>query len=491
MLYLSDIFQALTNSQPAWADQVPIADVVIDSRQARTGSCFVALKGEKQDGYDFVGDALARGAKAVIAESRDKSLGLGPNIQVLDTSTGATGSLPGPEPHAPIVFIVPSSLKALHELAGFWRRRFPQCKTIGVTGSIGKSSTKELIASVLCRQFTTLKSKGNLNNEIGLPLTLLQLNATFQRAVIEMGMYALGEIRELCRLALPNIGVVTNVGPSHLERLGSIDRIQQAKGELVQALPAEGVAILNGDDPRVKAMRDWTRARVFTYGLEAQHDLWADEIESLGLEGIAFDLHYKAEKIHVRAPLLGRHSVHTALAAASVGVVEGLSWEQILRGLKDVSAQLRLMAVPGEKGTTLLDDTYNASPESSLAALNLLADLGGRKVAVLGDMLELGSLEEAGHRLVGARAAEIAQVVVAVGERGRWIGEAAQETGLGRDVYFADGNTRAIEILREIARTGDMILVKGSRGASMEEIVNALSRWAENGTTESNGWRGP
>ncbi len=455
------------------------------------GSCFVALKGEKQDGNDFIGDALARGAKAVIAESRDRGSGLGPNIQVLDVSAGGAERLPSPEPHTPIVFIVPSSLKALQELAAVWRRRFPQCKTIGVTGSLGKSSTKELIALVLCRQFVTLKSKGNLNNEIGLPLTLLQLDATYQRAVVEMGMYALGEIRELCRLALPSIGVVTNIGPSHLERLGTIDRIQQAKGELVQALPAEGVAILNGDDARVRAMRDWTHARVFTYGLESQHDLWADEIESLGLEGIAFDLHYAAEKIHVRAPLLGRHSVHTALAAASVGVVEGLSWEQILRGLKDISAQLRLIAVPGEKGTTLLDDTYNASPESTLAALNLLADLNGRKVAVLGDMLELGSLEEAGHRLVGARAAEIAPVIVVVGERGRWIGEAAQETGLGREVYFADSNAHAIEIVREIVRSGDMILLKGSRGARMEEIVNALSRWTENGTTESNEWRGP
>ncbi len=491
MLYLSDIFQALTNLRPAWADQVSITDVVIDSRQAQTGSCFVALKGEKQDGNDFVEDALVRGAKAVIAEPRDRDLGLGPNILMLDTRTGAGESMPSPESHAAIVFIVPSSLKALQELAGNWRRRFPECKTIGVTGSIGKSSTKELIATVLCQQFMTLKSKGNLNNEIGLPLTLMQLDTTFQRAVLEMGMYGLGEIRELCRLALPSIGVVTNVGPSHLERLGSIDRIQQAKGELVQALPAEGVAILNGDDLRVKAMRDWTNARVFTYGLESQNDLWADEIESLGLEGIAFDLHYDVEKIHVRAPLLGRHSVHTALAAASVGVVEGLSWEQILRGLKDLKAQLRLIAVPGEKGTTLLDDTYNASPESSLAALNLLAELSGRKVAVLGDMLELGSLEAAGHRLVGARAAEIAQVVVAVGERGRWIGEAAQETGLGREVHFADSNASAIEILREIARSGDMILLKASRGAKMEEIVNALSRWAENGTTESNGWRGP
>jgi UDP-N-acetylmuramoyl-tripeptide--D-alanyl-D-alanine ligase len=275
-----------------------------------------------------------------------------------------------------------------------------------------------------------------------------------------------------------------------LERLGTVERIQKAKGELVQALPADGVAILNGDDRLVSEMRDWTKARAFTYGLDAKHDLWADEIESFGLEGMAFDLHFGSDKVHVRVPLLGRHSVHTSLAAASVGVIEGLSWEDILGGLKDLSAQLRLIAMPGEKGTTLLDDTYNASPESSLAALNLLAELSGRKVAVLGDMLELGSVEEPGHRLVGARAAEIAQVVVAVGTRGRWIGESAQEAGLAQ-VHFAENNAEAIEILRQVALKGDMILIKGSRGVGMEEIVNALSRTGENGTTESNEWPGP
>jgi UDP-N-acetylmuramoyl-tripeptide--D-alanyl-D-alanine ligase len=482
-MILADVFEALLNVRPSWAGQVTITDVVVDSRQVTTGSLFVALQGETHDGHEFVGDALARGAVVVLAEERVKGSGLGPSVRVVKTSTGVAGLQPGPEPLVPTLFIVPSTLKALHDLAAYWRRRFPSCKITGVTGSIGKSSTKELIASVLAPQYVTLKSKGNLNNEIGLPLTLLKLNETHQRAVLEMGMYAIGEIRELCRLAQPSIGVITNVGPSHLERLGSIERIAQAKGELVQALPADGVAVLNGDDALVRRMRDWTSASVLFYGLDPSNDIRADEIESFGLEGIAFDLHYRGEKLHVRLPLLGRHSVHTALAAAGVGLADGLSWDQILSGLRDVSAQLRLIAVPAEKETTILDDTYNSSPESSLAALNLLAELDGRKIAVLGDMLELGTFEEEGHRIVGGRAAQVVAVLVAVGTRGKWIGAAAQEDGLA-ETFFAESNNQAVEILRGVMRPGDMILVKGSRGARMEEIVSALARGGENGEAE-------
>lgn len=497
---LADVLEAVVGARPDWAEAVTITDTVTDSRQVRAGSLFVALKGEKRDGSEFVNEAIAHGAVAVLAEAHipapvagsiAQGSGLGPSVRVVQASAGAAGLQPGPEPTAPTIIVVPSSLKALQALAACWRRRFPNCRTIGVTGSVGKSSTKELIASVVQRVYCTLKSRGNLNNEIGLPLTLLRLEDQHERAVVEMGMYALGEISELCQIAKPTIGVVTNVGPSHLERLGSIDRIAQAKSELVEALPADGAAILNGDDPLVRSMRHKTRASVFTYGLDSHNDLWADEIESYGLEGIAFDLHRGEEKVHVRAPLLGRHSVHTALAAASVGIVESMSWDEILGGLKDVSAQLRLIAVPGEKGTTILDDSYNSSPESALAALNLLAELNGRKVAVFGDMLELGAYEEQGHRLVGGRAVQVAEVVVAVGEKGRWIGEAAQNAGMARQVFFAENNARAVEILREVVVKGDMILIKGSRGAKMEEIVVALSGYRENGWPEKREWPGP
>jgi UDP-N-acetylmuramoyl-tripeptide--D-alanyl-D-alanine ligase len=487
MLTLADVYEALAKTRPAGAQRVSIPEVVIDSRLASAGSLFVALKGENWDGHDFIGDALARGATVIIAEARARDKGLGPSAHLVDVA----GLQPGPLSPVPSVLIVPSSLQALHELAAYWRRRFTKCKTIGITGSIGKSSTKELAAAVLRQRFHVLKNVGNYNNEIGLPLMILRMNKEHQRAVLEMGMYALGEIRELCRIAQPEIGVVTNVGPSHLERLGSLEKIAEAKSELPRALPAEGVAILNGDDPRVAAMKDQTRARTFLYGLEPRHDLWANDIESHGLEGISFALHHANEHLHVRVPLLGRHSVHTALAAAAVGVVEGMSWDDILRGLQDVAAQLRLIAVPGEKDTTLLDDTYNASPSSSLAALNLLAELTGRKIAVLGDMLELGEMELQGHKVVGGRAAQVVDVLIAVGARGRWIGEEARATGLSaQQVFFADGNAAAVEILRRVMRAGDMVLIKGSRGAKMEEIVVAVARPGENGIQEADAWHG-
>jgi len=488
MLTLADVYEALTKRRPADVQSIAISEVVIDSRLAKPGALFVALKGEQRDGHDFVGDALARGAAAIIAEARAGNQGLGPSVHFVDVA----GLQPSPEFSAPVVFVSPSSLQALHDLAAFWRRRFDKCKAIGITGSVGKSSTKELTAAVLRRRYKVLKSEGNLNNEIGLPLVLLQLDEDHERAVLEMGMYAVGEIRELCRIAQPMIGVVTNVGPSHLERLGTIERIAEAKSELPQSLPADGVAILNGDDPRVAAMKDQTRARVFSYGLEPRNDIWADAIESYGLEGISFALHRGEEHLHVRVPLLGRHSVHTSLAAIAVGLVEEMSWDEILRGLRDMAAQLRLIAVPGENGTTFLDDSYNASPSSTLAALNLLAELSGRKLAVLGDMLELGEMELRGHKIVGGRAAQVVDLLIAVGARGRWIGEEARAVGLSKDqVLFAEGNTQAIAMLRQVMRAGDVILVKGSRGAKMEEIVAALARPGENGVKEAAKWPGP
>ncbi len=471
MLTLGDVWEALTGQRPAGAEKVAITNVVVDSRQCAPGSVFVALTGERQDGHQFISDALARGAVGVIAEARARELGLGGNLNLIDVA----GLQPNPSlALGPVIFMAPSALGALQGCAAYWRRRFPNLVTIGVTGSVGKTSTKELIYTVLKQKFVTLKTEKNYNNEIGVPLTLLTLNQKYERAVLEMGMYALGEIRTLCEIAQPRIGVVTVVGPVHLQRLGSIENIAKAKSELIEALPADGCAILNGDDPRVRAMRELSRARVLLYGLDPSNDIWADEIEGHGLEGIEFALHYGDKHLHVRAPLLGQHSVHNILAATAVGLVENLSWEEILNGLQDVSAQLRLLAVPGKHGITILDDSYNASPTSMLAALNLLNDLNGRKLVVLGDMLELGEYEQEGHRVVGLRAADIADVVVAVGELGRMIGEAAREAG-HRSTFFAKDNAEAAAVVEKLAQPGDVVLVKGSRGAHMEDIVSTLA----------------
>jgi UDP-N-acetylmuramoyl-tripeptide--D-alanyl-D-alanine ligase len=391
-------------------------------------------------------------------------------------------------PEFPVCLVVPDALVALQRLAAWWRTQF-QVRVVGITGSVGKTTTKEFIASVLSQRYRVLKSRGSLNNEIGLPLTILELDDHHEYVVLEMGTYGPGEITLLAEIARPHIGVVTNVGPVHLERMGTVERIAQAKSELPRALPEDGVAILNADDEWVHAMAEVTRAGVFTYGLSAGCDLWADQVESHGLEGVRFWFHHARpgvpeQAVHAHISLLGRHSVHTALRAAAVGLVEGLSWDEILHGLR-TGEQLRLLVVPGVNGSTLLDDTYNSSPDSAIAALNLLDELQGRKIAVLGDMLELGVYEVEGHNRVGRRVIDVVELLITVGERGRLIGAAALGYGMApeRVSHFAT-NEEATAWLQALVEPGDVILVKGSRGMAMEGIVEALARLPANGTAE-------
>jgi UDP-N-acetylmuramoyl-tripeptide--D-alanyl-D-alanine ligase len=298
-----------------------------------------------------------------------------------------------------------------------------------------------------------------------------------ERAVLEMGFYVPGEIQFLCDIAQPHVGVVTIIGTVHAERAGSIEAIALGKSELVEALPPapDGVAILNNDDPLVRKMAEKTRAKVYYYGLSPQADIWADGIESLGLEGIRFQIHFRNETLHLRVPMIGRHSVHTALRAAAVGLVEGLNWQEIVDGLRSERVQLRLVAVNSSCGALILDDTYNASPESTLAALNLLEELEGRKIAVLGGMLELGPYERPGHELVGYRAAEVVDELITVGELGLMISSAARRVGLPDDnIFELETSAEAIEFIEPRLCEGDVVLIKGSHALRMDQIVAAL-----------------
>jgi UDP-N-acetylmuramoyl-tripeptide--D-alanyl-D-alanine ligase len=469
VLTLAHLLEALIGSAVPTAEQT-IARVVIDSRLAEPGALFVALAGERANGHQYVGDAFARGAVAALVEREVASCASEVDVTKPLTAEEATGI------RLPVCLRVSSALESLQRLGAYWRAKFTP-RVIGVTGSVGKSSTKELVAAVLERQFCTLKSKGSYNNEVGLPLTLLELTPAHERVVLEMGMYDVGEIAQLCEIARPVVGVVTMIGPVHLERAGSMERIVAAKTELVQALPADGTAILNADDPKVLAMRQETHARVMTYGLSRGADVRATHVRGLGLGGIRFRLHHGGETFSVKVPLLGRHSAHTALRAAAVGLVEGMSWDDILAGLRFSAEQLRLVAMIGPGGSVLLDDTYNASPDSTIAALNLLAELDGRKVAVLGDMLELGSYEETGHELVGARGREVVDLLVTVGRRGAIIAAAAIVAGMPSSaVHIFETHEQAIDFLREHVDAGDVVLVKGSRAMHMDEIVEALSQ---------------
>jgi UDP-N-acetylmuramoyl-tripeptide--D-alanyl-D-alanine ligase len=467
MLNLSDLFKGLDYPYPPGMDY-KLSSATIDSRLCKPGSLFVALPGENVDGHDFVHDAFGNGAILALVHKN-----LSEEIPVLDIRN------PEQKPENfqwqfPFAIRVEDTLIALQELARYWRLNF-SLNVIGITGSVGKSTTKEVASAVLERRFPTLRNPGNLNNEIGLPLTLLHLERRHKCAVLEMGFYYPGEIRFLCEIAKPQVGVITNIGTVHAERAGSQEEIARGKAELVEALPTDGVAILNFDDVLVREMAKKTKARVFFYGLDERADLWADQINGLGLEGISFRLHYRNEVLHLRVPLIGRHSVHTVLRATAIGLTLDLTWQEIVDGLRSGDTQLRLVAVRARNGALILDDTYNASPQSTLAALNLLDEMTGYKIAVLGDMLELGRYEEIGHQMVGVRAAQVADEIVTVGERAQKIAESARNMRFGKTKIneFSEGE-QVVDFLRHRLGEKDVVLVKGSRGMRMDVIVAEL-----------------
>jgi UDP-N-acetylmuramoyl-tripeptide--D-alanyl-D-alanine ligase len=467
MLTLADVIEALTGVRPTRADQI-ITEATVDSRQAIPGSLFVAMPGEHVDGHNYIEAAFKRGAMLALVQKDLSNL-----VPVVDLrgniEPDAFAAIDGP-----FCLRVPNTLKALQQVAYFWRRKL-NVRVIGITGSVGKSTTKELIAEVLGQRYRTLKNPGNLNNEIGLPLTLLSLSEGHERAVLEMGFYVPGEIEMLCNLALPQVGVITNIGTVHAERAGSIEAIAHGKAELVKALPPEGWAVLNYDDPLVREMAGETHAHVFFYGLDPQADLWADNIDGLGLDGIRFELHYGGEVLHLHVPMIGRHSVQTVLRAAAVGLVEGLTWQEIIEGLHSSTTQLRLVAMRTQSGALILDDTYNASPDSTLAALTLLRELEGYRLAVLGDMLELGPYEQQGHEMVGARVAEIVDELVTVGERAKTIARSARQAGLQKkSITEFEEVHQVAEFLQQRLTARHVVLIKGSRGMHMDRIVSAL-----------------
>jgi UDP-N-acetylmuramoyl-tripeptide--D-alanyl-D-alanine ligase len=431
--------------------------VVVDSRVVTPGALFVALRGETLDGHAFVGQALANGAAGALVEYMPENC-------------------PGGVP----LVVVPSAPAALADMARYTLEQFPKLTVVGITGSLGKTTTKEVVAGVLSARREVFKSAGNLNSEIGLPMTVLnglqRRTRPYEIAVLEMAMYQVGDIRLLARLARPRIGVVTSVLPIHLERVGTIDGIQQAKQELVEELPPDGLAVLNADDPRVTRMAAATTARVVRYGVSASADVRGEDVQSRGLGGVAFDLVHAHERCQVHLPLLGAHSVYAALAAAAVALDQGFSLNEAAQALDGLSPTLRSLVVDGVHGSRILDDSYNASPESVLAALNLLRELPGRrKIAVLGDMLELGSAEESSHVRVGARAAEVLDMLIVYGPRSTTTAAEARRGGLSASqVVQASTHAEIVDRLRAGLGPGDDVLVKGSLAMDMGAVVRGI-----------------
>ncbi|GEA15017.1 UDP-N-acetylmuramoyl-tripeptide--D-alanyl-D-alanine ligase [Moorella sp. E308F] len=427
-----------------------------DSRSIKPGMLFIALKGERFDGHDFIGAALAAGAAAAIGEHFPAEI------------------VAGRQPEQ-VLIQVEDTLKALQRLAAFHRQKNFNGPLIAVTGSSGKTTTKNLVAAVLSSGMKVLKTPGNFNNEIGLPLTLLSLSPEHETAVVEMAMRGRGEIAALCAIARPTMGIITNIGTAHLERLGSVANIAAAKGELLAALPPGGVAILNGDDEWCRKLAATCPCRVIFYGIRSQADVMARDITVLGAQGTIFTAVFPEAEIRLQIPVPGLHNVYDTLAALAAGYTLNLAPDTMTAGLKNWPAEnLRQEMRPGPGGCLVFNDAYNANPESMQAALQVLAALPGRKVAVLGDMRELGPMAPALHREVGRFAAGLGLFrLVTVGELAREIAAGAIAAGMPPGQVFSCASHReAVGHLLDLG-AGDVVLFKGSRLAGMEQVLAA------------------
>lgn len=429
---------------------VKVTGLSTDTRKLTPGALFVALKGESFDGHDFVAEALKSGAVAALV-SRE-IVNAGPQI------------------------IVENTLLALGALAAAYRATLTP-KVIAVTGSTGKTSVKEMIAAILSQGWRTYRTPGNFNNEIGVPLALLELDEQVQAVVIELAMRGKGQIAYLAEMVAPQIGVITNIGQSHLELLGTQEAIARAKGELLEALPADGTAVLHAEDEFFEPLRGLTPCQVVSFGTNDEADVRVSEIEvnSEGATDFLLTGWWGEERISL--PVGGRHHALNAAAAAGAAVAVGADPAWIKPGLaafQGAEMRTRVLTAPG--GFTVLDDTYNASPDSMRAALELLADLPGiRKWAALGDMKELGSRSAEWHRELGQLAADLRLTgLVTVGELAAHIAAGAREGKVGMTVFEETDNEKAAEWLLEQVKPGDVVLVKGSRAMKMEEIVQRL-----------------
>lgn len=441
----------------------------VDSRAVQRGELFVALRGAQTDGHRFIAAAVRAGAVAVLCARPDQD------------------ALARGVPQV----VVPDPLDVLQRLAREHLRRQPATTVIAITGSNGKTSVKDATASLLQHLAPTLKTAGNLNTETGLPLTLLRLNPEHRFAVLEMGAQWVGEITTLCRIAPPDIAVVTVVGPEHLEFFGSLANVAEGESEAVASLSADGIAILNDDDKAVRAMAKRTRASVLTYGHRPAADVRALRVSGDPLRGLRFTLAYAGQQTRVRLNLPGAHAVTTALAAAAVALSRGMTLQAVAAGLGEIRPAKRRGEIrPGLNGATLVDDSYNANRQSAEAAVALLqgarVPAGGRRWFVFGDMLELGTYAREEHAAVGSVAAGAVDELVLVGTDVRATAEAAIRAGMPASQihFFPASLTDAAELttarrqaaaaVRASLRAGDLVLVKGSLGVGMDAIVAAL-----------------
>lgn len=424
--------------------------IVLDSRKVEPGFVFIAAKGEKADGHKFIPEVFEKGAIGVVCEKEPEELN-GPCILVKD------------------------SFQALQDIAEYYRNQMP-VPIVGITGSVGKTSTKEFIASVLAQKYKVHKTQGNFNNEIGVPLTLLSMPEDTQAAVVEMGINHFGEMHRLSRMVKPDICVMTNIGQCHLEFLGSRDGILKAKSEIFDFMNPEGSVCVNGDDDKLITIEEVCGKKPVRFGFSKENDVWADEVVNKGLLGSSAVIHTKESSFPVRVPLPGAHMVMNALAATAVGLKLGLTVEQIAAGIASVEAVNGRSRVVKAGDLVLIDDCYNANPVSTKAAIDLLGLALGRKVAVLGDMFELGEKERELHAGVGEYAAEHGvDCLICAGSLSENMYEAAKAAGM-KEVYHFPDREALMKELSDLLKPGDSVLIKASHGMGYEKIVEELEK---------------
>ncbi|WP_303670360.1 UDP-N-acetylmuramoyl-tripeptide--D-alanyl-D-alanine ligase [Selenomonas ruminantium] len=455
MFTLNEIVKA-TSAKIYKEEKKEFSAIVTDTRKISEGVLFVALKGERFNGEDFAAEALEKGAAGVVvSEACDK--------KQLEKCAGT-------------VLQVEDTLAAYQLIAKAWRDKFPQIPVVAITGSNGKTTTKDLTAAVLSAKGAVLKTQANFNNEIGLPLTLLGLKKEHTAAVVEIGMRGFHQIEALAPIASPQIGIVTNVGETHMELLGSLENIAKAKQELVEAIPAGGTVILNADNKYVAGMRSAAKegVKVMTFGIEHEADVRGEAIHTEG-NVTKFMVTYANERHEYEVNMVGRHNVYNTLAAIAAGFAMGLTPVEVREGLSHLEATKMRFELQQVKEWNVVNDAYNASPMSMTAAINTLSELTkGRKIAVLGDMLELGSVSEEAHLHVGEEVAEHGfTALVTRGEMGEFIAKGAENKGMTA-VYRCASHEEAAEKLHELLQPGDTLLFKGSRGMAMEKIIDLL-----------------
>ncbi|MEY5025089.1 MAG: hypothetical protein RLZZ244_617 [Verrucomicrobiota bacterium] len=431
---------------------VEVRRVVTDSRSAGEGDLFVALRGARFDAHDFLGEVAGRGVAGVLVE-RGRAVDFrGPLVEVADTLSG------------------------LQLLAARYRKALP-VRVVGITGSNGKTSTKDLTHAILSSRLKGWCTRGNLNNHIGVPLTLLSGGKADQFAVVEMGMNHAGEIAPLAAMAHPEVGIITNVGVAHIEHLGSREAIAREKGALAAAVGETGVVVLSAEDDFTPLIESMTAARVVTAGI-CCGEVQAVDVYSHG-EGSRFGLVCEGERVEVELGVPGMHMVRNAAMSAAAALALGLPLSSVAEGLRTLQLSRGRLEIKVVGGTRFLDDSYNANPDSMKAALATLSQwpIQGRRVAVLGRMGELGSFAEEGHRSVGAAAALYSiDWLITLGEEARWISDEARKGGVARVDHFEDLGKLARALRQEIASQEDLVLVKGSRSASMERVIEEFSR---------------